>query len=594
MTRRAIWDQLIDHLRRTSIQALAAAGLLTVLLAVMHPDGLAPVGITALAIVVGRFRPWLGIVILWFAAQWLATSMPPPGDDGRPQPWFAVHVAENIWASALVLWLMSAYAARKVVVAAAIILAVPMFGFAVVSWSDSSTHVAIIPVILIAGWQLAARFGDRPDVDLVAAKRSDDRRFLMAAGFGIVALVAATVSVRVIMPGAYFEGTPILGGSVILGAAVLRLWVRPLAWVILALGASLIGFGYGLGYITFPVHTDPIVAAASGIAFASMVMVSALYAASPLRRMSPIVDRIGTWFPAATVASLVLTWWVFHELAASSDPALFSIYATSPLAYNLVSWALTILVTFPLVALITLLVLGFLGDVGPVILRSRNRWRQEGGDPIRIAVEEMAPGAARRVDDAVGRERSRLAAELHAGLLPLIASARSEAERTPGLDIVSRLSTLEDEVRSLISERRNVVLEELGLGQALEWLAERVEDWSAIRVELATDDPRAPGRPPIAVERAAFRVAQLAVENARLHSTTDRISIDLAADAAHLDLSVADGGSGMPDEAEARSARENRAGFVDMRLEAERVGATLEVAGRDPHGTQVSFHWQRS
>jgi signal transduction histidine kinase len=143
------------------------------------------------------------------------------------------------------------------------------------------------------------------------------------------------------------------------------------------------------------------------------------------------------------------------------------------------------------------------------------------------------------------------------------------------------------------------VLEELGLLGGLEWLAERTEDRSDVRVEILVDgdpaDPAAgpprPARPPRDVERAAFRVAQLALDNVVRHAPGASVSVGLVADATHVRLRIEDDGTGPPID-EAAAARGGRRGLADMRAEARACGAALDV-GRGPGdaGTAIGFRW---
>ena len=90
---------------------------------------------------------------------------------------------------------------------------------------------------------------------------------------------------------------------------------------------------------------------------------------------------------------------------------------------------------------------------------------------------------------------ARLAGELHADVLPdLSAVIRDiEAGASPA-EAAQRLQAIALEIRDLMSVRRIPALDELGLVAALEWLAERVQDQTGVRVELdiAGSGPRPP------------------------------------------------------------------------------------------------------
>jgi len=121
-------------------------------------------------------------------------------------------------------------------------------------------------------------------------------------------------------------------------------------------------------------------------------------------------------------------------------------------------------------------------------------------------------------------ERVRIARRLHDELGQTLAAARwalsggdpAEAERLLSLSV--------DGVRSLARELRPPLLDELGLGPALEALAESCAASTGIAVEV--DVP--PGRFPPEVETAAYRVVQEALENAQRHAAARRVEIRLA------------------------------------------------------------------
>ena len=216
----------------------------------------------------------------------------------------------------------------------------------------------------------------------------------------------------------------------------------------------------------------------------------------------------------------------------------------------------------------------------------------------RIFVDELVPGREAGRAEAAEDERGRLAADLHAEVLPSLRRALAEAEAGGTVErLAADLRSAVDEVESLLVSRRSIVLEELGLLAGVEWLAERVEDRSdgpgrdRGRRRRRAGDGRAAGRPR-EVERAAFRVAQLALDNVVRHAPgLARRGVAVAATATAVRLRIEDDGDGPPvDEAAAlarRPARDRghaRGGQGVRRLARGRAGC----AGR---GTAVELRW---
>ena len=155
-------------------------------------------------------------------------------------------------------------------------------------------------------------------------------------------------------------------------------------------------------------------------------------------------------------------------------------------------------------------------------------------------MDEVVPGREAGRAEAAEDERGRLAADLHAEVLPSLRRALVEAEAGGTVErLAADLRAAVDEVESLLVSRRSIVLEELGLLAAVEWLAERVEDRSAVRVEIEVGAADADGgRPPREVERAAFRVAQLALDNVVRHAPGATATVAVAASAAGVRLRI--------------------------------------------------------
>jgi signal transduction histidine kinase len=245
---------------------------------------------------------------------------------------------------------------------------------------------------------------------------------------------------------------------------------------------------------------------------------------------------------------------------------------------------------------------GLARDLRPAVARTRARSSGDGFHPaspggalssVRILVDELVPGREAGRAEAVESERGRLAADLHADVLPSLRRALAEAEAGGTVErLAADLRSAVDEVESLLLARRSIVLEEMGLLAGVEWLAERVEDRSTVRVEIEVEAGGEGGeRPPRDVERAAFRVAQLALDNVVRHAPGSTARVGIGVRATTVRLRIEDDGHG-PAVDEVAAARGGRRGIADMRAEARAAGAALELGrGAGGRGTAVELRW---
>ncbi len=308
------------------------------------------------------------------------------------------------------------------------------------------------------------------------------------------------------------------------------------------------------------------------------------------------------------------------------------------------SWSSDLEGTLPelvwLTVIAALLLIGLGRDLAPALQRTRERLQASGHasgassalPALRVFVDELVPGRDVGRAEAVESERGRLAADLHAEVLPSLRRALAAAEAGGSVErLAADLRSAVDEVESLLLARRSIVLEEMGLLAGLEWLAERVEDRSTVRVEIEVtgsgtygsvgdgagvrdraggegrggegdgagverrggegpSDEGPGGRPPRDVERAAFRVAQLALDNVVRHAPGSHARVAVAIGADRVTLRIEDDGDGPPVD-EAAAARSGRRGIADMRAEARASGGTLDVGPRPGRGTRVDFQW---
>ena len=179
-------------------------------------------------------------------------------------------------------------------------------------------------------------------------------------------------------------------------------------------------------------------------------------------------------------------------------------------------------------------------------------------------------------------ERRRLRHDLHDDVGPTLAALALQAETARELAagdpqaslailgrLVPRLSGAVESVRALAHELTPPLLDELGLGPALEELAARL---ATARTTVRADVEALPAMP-AALEVAAYRIAGEAVSNAVRHAGATTVHLTAGTGDGVLRVSVSDDGTGLP-------AEESRAvglGLSSMRLRAEEVGGTLEV-----------------
>ena len=189
---------------------------------------------------------------------------------------------------------------------------------------------------------------------------------------------------------------------------------------------------------------------------------------------------------------------------------------------------------------------------------------------------------------ATEAERARVAADIHDDALQeltLLVHRLDEAGDDEGADIAR---TVSDRLRAICGDLRLPILDDLGVGPALDWLVLRIERLSGGEVRLERADGT---RPPADVELAFFRVAQEALGNAVKHGAPPIVVRYRATDAG-ASLSVDDAGPGIVPDAAETAEREGRFGLMNMHQRAEAIGAILDIRRWPSGGTHVALEWR--
>lgn len=206
--------------------------------------------------------------------------------------------------------------------------------------------------------------------------------------------------------------------------------------------------------------------------------------------------------------------------------------------------------------------------------------------------EGSIPGRARSRAEGAASERARLGNELHGAILPAVVDVGARLRAIPGLTgEAEAIDALYGDLRSLIDDRQLVAVDVAGLVPAVETLAELIESRKGIEITVSIHESTSIERPPLEVERAAYRCCQLAIENAIRHGRCELIDVAVLASPNSVDVTVADNGIGFRPEDERRALRAGHLGIADMRQTAAAVGALLALSGRPEGGTTVQFAW---
>jgi signal transduction histidine kinase len=138
-------------------------------------------------------------------------------------------------------------------------------------------------------------------------------------------------------------------------------------------------------------------------------------------------------------------------------------------------------------------------------------------------------------------------------------------------------------MRALIAQLRPPALTRQGLVAALQQHVATLSRREGLRVELkVTGDERAAQ----GTEQALYRIVQEALNNVLKHARATSVRVQLEFDAAQVQISVADDGSGF-DPAAAPAGAGRSLGLISMRERAAEIGGTLTIHSTPGSGTIV-------
>ncbi len=187
-------------------------------------------------------------------------------------------------------------------------------------------------------------------------------------------------------------------------------------------------------------------------------------------------------------------------------------------------------------------------------------------------------------------ERKRLAAELHNGVAPTLATVkldlqlllRDSGRKGEGRATVEALSRSIEEIRTLSHELRPAVVDQLGLAAALRGLAERLARQHQWSLDLDLPSPLPALAPEATV--SLYRMAQEALYNVAHHANARSVALGLRPRRDGIELRVADDGQGCtPEITSGRSG----IGWLTLRERTTALGGTCRIVSRPGHGLEL-------
>ncbi len=235
------------------------------------------------------------------------------------------------------------------------------------------------------------------------------------------------------------------------------------------------------------------------------------------------------------------------------------------------------------------------GHLYTVILRDITR-RVEDEAALRRSQAELRELSA-QVLQAREDEKTRFARELHDELGQQLTALKMDLswarERLPegAADLADKLarmnSTLDATVtatRRISADLRPLMLDDLGLAAAAEWLVDDFQARTGIDCDLEIRDPDSLSSLEPAIATGLYRMLQESLTNITRHAEAKHVRVSLDIADGQASLAVDDDGRGISDEDRTKM---RSFGLMGLRERAHYLGGVSEVGRREEGGTRV-------
>jgi PAS domain S-box-containing protein len=212
----------------------------------------------------------------------------------------------------------------------------------------------------------------------------------------------------------------------------------------------------------------------------------------------------------------------------------------------------------------------------------------------RVRAQEDLANFAKQASAIREQEKSRVARELHDELAQSLTALKMDAiwlkdniakdlEHVPA-KIGGMLRMLDGAVastRRIAADLRPLVLDDLGLMPAIDWLVQNFQSRTGIACKLEADEDLELGEP---YATAVFRIVQESLVNVGKHSKSDRVTVSIDAVEGGMRLKVQDNGVGFDPHV---PRKHESLGLAGLRERAQLLKGTVVVHSKPGQGTTI-------
>ena len=192
------------------------------------------------------------------------------------------------------------------------------------------------------------------------------------------------------------------------------------------------------------------------------------------------------------------------------------------------------------------------------------------------------------------QEKSRIARELHDELAQSLTAAKMDAiwlrdhlagdaeAQTKIATMLSMLDTCVASTRRIAADLRPLVLDDLGLVPALEWVVQNFTQRTGVPCELIVDEDLELEEP---YATGVFRIVQESLQNVAKHAEAHQVEVELKAEGESLQLRVQDDGIGFRPS---QPRKPQSLGLVGLRERAHLLHGRVDVQSEPGQGTHVT------